>query len=239
MPTQKTMLYDDACPMCCWYTQAFVRHGLLESNGRRSFSEFTESELAESIDLDRSRDEIPLLDTEGGQTLYGIDSLAYLLGQRWPIIPRLLRVAPLHWTITRFYKLISYNRRVIAASRPGKNGINCTPHFNYFYRILYILLALAFSTYLIASFADTYLSFTGWVVALLFIMLLLSPSLYWRGKRGITYAGLMVTVLLMGGLLLAPGMLLPAAAPVFGLLALAVMIWELKRRVGLFILLTS
>lgn len=61
MKPQKTIIYDDNCPLCCWYTDAFVQTGLLQQDGRQSFTATQLTSLPQ-FDLDRSKDEIPLVD---------------------------------------------------------------------------------------------------------------------------------------------------------------------------------
>jgi hypothetical protein len=234
MTTQKAIIYDDSCPMCCWYTGEFVRLGFLKEEGRRSFSELSESEWMDNIDLDRSRDEIPLIDTAGGDTLYGIDSLSYLLGQRLPFIPKALSYRPLRWFFSRLYKFISYNRREIAASPPSKEGIDCTPHFNLFYRLLYLFFSLSVGAMLIGKFTMMYLPGTAIYLVPGVVILLLLPALGWSLQKGVTYAGLMSTVILMMGLLLIPAFWWSALAPVLGGVALAIGGWQMWKRFTLF-----
>jgi predicted DCC family thiol-disulfide oxidoreductase YuxK len=104
MEPQKTIIYDDNCPLCCWYTDAFVQTGLLPQEGRQSFTATQLTSLPQ-FDLDRSKDEIPLIDNRGGATLYGIDSLVYLLGQRWPWIPKVAAWAPINWFLRKRHRI--------------------------------------------------------------------------------------------------------------------------------------
>lgn len=234
MATQKAIIYDDSCPMCRWYTGEFVRLGFLKEEGRCSFSELSKSEWMDNIDMDRSRDEIPLVDLKGGATLYGIDSLSYLLGQRLPFIPKVLSYRPIRWFFTRFYKLISYNRREIAASPPSTKGIDCTPHFNLFYRLLYIFLSISAAAILIEKFASTYLPATAIYYIIGMVLLVILPSLSWSLQKWTTYAALTTTVLLMMGLLLVPSFWCPPIAPFAGGIALIIGWWQMRKRYVLF-----
>ena len=225
MNTQKAIVYDDTCPMCRWYTKAFVNAGLLEEDGRVSFSELDDRELIQCMDLERSRDEIPLLDREGGPTLYGIDSLVYLLGDKLPIIPRLMKYRSVDWLVRRFYKLVSYNRRVIAPSRSEPGKIDCTPHFDYRYRMIYVFLATSFGLLVLTRF---------WVWSLLCWILLLLPALALRRERLVEYLGQYSTVVMLGGLLLLPSIWVPFLSTGLMILAGLVMLWQLFRRAGLF-----
>jgi predicted DCC family thiol-disulfide oxidoreductase YuxK len=77
----KIIIYDDVCPMCKAYTEGFVHLGWLPLENRVGFSEVPQT-ILDKIDSDRARHEIPLFDTETGETLYGKDALFYILGEQ-------------------------------------------------------------------------------------------------------------------------------------------------------------
>jgi predicted DCC family thiol-disulfide oxidoreductase YuxK len=77
----KAIIYDDTCPMCNIYTKAFVQYGFLKSENRLSFTKIDEN-IASKLDLHRSKHEIPLIDQDTGEVLYGVDSLVFLLSQK-------------------------------------------------------------------------------------------------------------------------------------------------------------
>ena len=110
----KILVYDDNCPLCTWYSGLFVKYGFLESGGRKAFSTL-DDKLLSLIDFNKSRNEIPLLDTSSNRVLYGIDALLEILDQKIPCIKTTGNVAPIKWFLKKFYKLISYNRKVIVA----------------------------------------------------------------------------------------------------------------------------
>ena len=112
----KTLIYDDACPLCVWYTGAFVKSGLLTTEGRKAFST-CDTELLNAIDLERGKNEIPLIDIENKQVLYGIDAMLEVLGEKFPVIKTIGNVKPVNWFLKRLYKFISYNRKVIVAKK--------------------------------------------------------------------------------------------------------------------------
>lgn len=141
----KILVYDDNCPLCTWYSGAFVKCGLLPTDGRKAFSTL-EATLVEKIDFDRSRNEIPLLDTENGKVLYGIDALLEILDQKIPWVKRAGNFRPVKWFLSRLYKFISYNRKVIVAKKCGTGYIDCAPDLNYFYRLLFMVLFFIFNS---------------------------------------------------------------------------------------------
>lgn len=141
----KLLIYDDHCPLCAWYSNLFVKYGLLKSEERKPFSKI-EDDIFYKIDFDKARDEIPYIDSSNGKVLYGIDALVAILSAKIPFIRSIAAIRPVNWMLRRLYKLISYNRKVIVAKKCGHGDIDCSPSFNYFYRILFMLLFLAFNS---------------------------------------------------------------------------------------------
>lgn len=142
---EKILIYDDTCPMCAGYTKLFVENGLIETNGRQSFSTVNKAILAQ-IDKDRCRNEIPLINTINNTVTYGIDAILEILGSRFPFIEIIGTIPPVNWFLKKLYNLISYNRRVITASYAINNNFDCTPDFNIKYRTLFLFLGFCFNT---------------------------------------------------------------------------------------------
>ncbi len=228
MATQKTILYDDNCPLCCWYTDAFVQTGLLTPQGRQSFTDVPLEDLESRLDLARSKDEIPLLDDYGGPTLYGIDSLLYLLGQRWAWMPKIARFAPINWFLRRLYKLISYNRRVIVAKETPAGAFDCSPQFNYFYRYVYILLTLLVGASGLLAYGLT--SGTLYLLGLIILFLLFPLLKIKEYPTRVNYLGVMFTPLIPMGMLLWLTAFFPLVSNVFVGLAILVTSWMWYRR---------
>lgn len=131
------MIYDDACPMCKGYTHAFKRLGWSE---RTAFSKLS-PELMDKLDLDRARHEIPLLDLDTGTVKYGLDSQVAVLAKGLPFFGPVLRNPALKVVLTPLYGLITYNRRVIAGTKPPASGYDCAPDFHLPWRLAYLTLA--------------------------------------------------------------------------------------------------
>jgi hypothetical protein len=152
----KILVYDDACPMCVWYTGAFVEGGLLPKKGRMPFSTLN-AEMLGKINWQRSKNEIPLLDTNTGQVIYGIDAMLEVLDQRFPIIKKIGNWKPINYFLKKLYKFISYNRKVIVARRSLPGTIDCTPDFNIPYRLLFMATFLIFNTLMLFPIHETLL----------------------------------------------------------------------------------
>jgi len=72
--TNQTLLYDDDCPLCKAYTSGFIATGMLDKNGRKSYSELTYEERS-FVYTHRACNEIALVDNNNKTVTYGIDSL--------------------------------------------------------------------------------------------------------------------------------------------------------------------
>ena len=157
MKNKKTLLYDDACPLCSWYTGAFVKTGLLDEQGRKAFSTVT-PELLQCIDPQRGVNEIPLIDHETKEVLYGIDALVVIIGQRCPIVRVLGKKNAVKWPLKKLYNFISYNRKVIVACKTAEGEVDCTPGFHLFYRFLFMGAFLCFNTLMLFPLYEQLLS---------------------------------------------------------------------------------
>lgn len=208
-----TILYDDECPLCTNYTRAFVATGMLDNDGRKSYTDAVGT--IGGVDWDRARNEIALVNHRDHTVAYGPDAIVAVLANRFPPFGLFTRVRPLRWLVSKLYFFISYNRKVVA---PGKvfEGINrCTPSMHYGYRWAYIVLTCLLAATVLTSYtrllvplvpASTFgreflicggqLVFQGIIVAML------------NRQRWIHYLGNMMTVSLLGALLLWPALLL-------------------------------
>jgi predicted DCC family thiol-disulfide oxidoreductase YuxK len=146
----KIIIYDDVCPMCKAYTEGFVNLGWLPMENRVGFSQVPQT-ILDQIDSDRARHEIPLFDTETGETLYGKDALFFILGEQMPVFKPLFKFPPFRFLIVCLYQIITYNRRIIAGSPTPKTGFDCAPDFHPFYRWLYIGVAALLSVLLLKN----------------------------------------------------------------------------------------
>src|SRR4030095_7402553 len=113
-----------------------------------------DDKLLTKIDFDKSRNEIPLLDTSTHQVVYGIDALLEILDQKIPFIKATGNFGPLKWVLKRIYKLVSFNRKVIVAKKCGPAAIDCSPDYNYLYRFIFMTVCLAFNTLMLYPFQN-------------------------------------------------------------------------------------
>ena len=189
------MIYDDVCPLCKAYTNGFVELGWLLPHHRVGFSNITE-DMKQRIDIDRARHEIPLYDIKTGETLYGKEALFFILGERFPILKPLFQFFIFRFFINILYQIITYNRRIIAGSKPPVSGFDCAPDFNLFYRFVYIFVALSISGVLqhkiIQSIGNELFIFYGFALLAAFFVLFIKGF-----EKQITYLGHLATVILI------------------------------------------
>ncbi len=244
------LIYDDKCPLCKAYTKAFVKFNMLNGEGRVSFSELDQQKFIESVDWDKARNEIPLIDEKENKVYYGVDALLKILGDKWTFFKWYGRQSALVFLAKKAYKFISYNRRVIIPGVYRECKYNSAPDFDLKYRIIYLLFTwlvtsltlTAYSSLLTefiggTSFGREFMICGGQIVFQMMLLLLTS-----KGKEAVMeYLGTMMTVSMIGSLLLLPVLLIGVLFPVipaffflgwFGLVV-CVMLYDHIRRVKL------
>lgn len=153
------LIYDDNCPLCSAYTTAFVKGGLLQKEGRISFSEVNMQRF--SIDWNKAKHEIPLINLQTGEVSYGVEALVNILSKKWRWIKPLFEVKMVNLFFKWLYKLISYNRKIIAASKHANaTSFDCTPDYSFFWRLILIIITYSVSAYIfdkaIVQLCNTY-----------------------------------------------------------------------------------
>lgn len=210
----QTLLYDEDCPLCNLYTTGFVKSGMLDENGRKSYCQLS-AEEQNFVDLKRAPNEIALVDNKTQTVIYGIDSLIKVVGFSFPLIEKIAIVKPIHFILKKMYSFVSFNRKVII---PGnvkeENKLQCTPDFNYKYRFLFIGFALTLTSFILFGYSnlipslpksniirEIILAFGQIVFQILFLF-------KFNKQAVINYAGNLMTVSLFGSLILSPVLIL-------------------------------
>lgn len=242
--TDKTLIYDEDCPLCRAYTTGFVKAGMLDAHGKKPYSQI---QACDYIDRKRAANEIALVDTVNKKTIYGIDSLLTVLGASFPWIEKTGRFAPVHFGLKKCYSFISYNRKAIMPNpKSAAARTECIPDFNLRYRIAYLVFASCITA--IALHAYSALLPGLKTLGLATELVLATAQIFFQAlfiykygfKTIVDYAGNLMTVSLFGALLLAPVLVAAAFVPIpqsaalcyFALVA-AIMFAEHWRRVDL------
>jgi len=136
---KKLIVYDGSCPMCRLYTKGMVEADRSGGLSRISNDQLMQESIVNRLDTQRARHEIPLVDLEGGETLYGIDTWAYAFGHRNERVEKLLAIGWFRTMLNQLYAFISYNRRIIITSAPGRwQLLDLQPEFRAGYRLAFI-----------------------------------------------------------------------------------------------------
>jgi hypothetical protein len=188
----KIIIYDDVCPLCKAYTDGFVHIGWLLPEHRIGFSKAPQN-ILDSIDINRARHEIPLYDTESGETLYGKEALFFIFGEAFPLLKPLFRFGLFRALIFGLYQIITYNRRIIAGSKTPQTGFDCAPDFNAYYRWLYIGIMTFFSCIMFYNNIQVIdIESITWIS--LFLVGILRGLFFTNFKTKTTYFGHLATV---------------------------------------------
>ncbi|RVU91600.1 hypothetical protein EH230_12195 [Flavobacterium columnare] len=241
----QTLLYDEDCPLCKAYTTTFIKIGMLDTNGRKSYCSINLEEKS-YVDIVRASNEIALIDNHNKTVIYGIDSLLKVIGNSFPIIQKIGNFKPIHCFLKKLYSFISYNRKVILPGNPKSKKVNCEPSFNLAYRIGYLLFSILITGFVLTKFSTLipYIKqsshFREIAIALgqlLFQMVFLHKDTL---KKQMDYYGNLITVSLIGSILLSPMLVLNALTSLsFPIVAIwfftvvLIMFFEHKRRVQL------
>jgi predicted DCC family thiol-disulfide oxidoreductase YuxK len=206
----QTLLYDEDCPLCSLYTTGFVKSGMLDQNGRKSYCELSDEEQ-NFVDLKRATNEIALVDNKTKTVIYGIDSLIKVVGFSFPLIEKVSTIKPIHFILKKIYSFVSYNRKVIIPENLKKeNKLQCTPDFNYKYRFLFIGFALTITTFILFRYSNLIFNFPKSNITreliLAFGQIVFQGLFLFKFDKEtiINYTGNLMTVSLMGSLILMP-----------------------------------
>ena len=210
----QTLLYDEDCPLCQAYTGAFIKTGMLDSNGRKPFGELSENEM-QFVNAKKAANEIALIDRKSKTVTYGIDSLLKVIGNSFPWVEKTGNYPPVKCLLQKLYSFVSYNRKVIIPSAKTNNQtLKCIPDFNFKYRFAYLFFAILITALVLFEFSK--------IIAVLpkgnlgREILLTSGQLFFQAvflkqysrKTIVNYAGNVMTVSLAGSLLLLPVIIL-------------------------------
>ncbi|OJJ22589.1 hypothetical protein BKI52_07880 [marine bacterium AO1-C] len=236
---QKQIIYDDTCPMCQWYTGAFVKYGFLSEQNRVSFTELDSQQLdSYQLDTNTARHEIPLVDLAGNQPIYGLDSLVYILQSRWSWIGTVMQIKPIKWFFKKLYTLVSYNRRVMAPTTRKATGFDCAPDFNMRYRMFFICMAWIVSGLISFHFTEQLWGNAGiyWFLSICSVWFVhYTFALKLTTQHRVEFWGQLATIKLIGTLVLLPSLWIASREFMFfnlGIATLLMLNQYLRRIVG-------
>ncbi len=215
MLTNHRLLIDQDCPLCRFYSKAFVRLAWTDADCAIPYQS-EEAMQFKTINQERARNEIALLDLETGKTTYGVSSLIKILAHDKKWLQYLLHFPPVYFLLSILYKFISYNRKVIAPYACQTSSRSCNPDFNLSYRWAYIIFVALATALIVNNFTSFLFPHFGWPHNLTTEMIICFGQVTWQSiaayfitnRNKVTYLGNMSTVSMLGALLLLPVILL-------------------------------
>ncbi|MEQ7801301.1 DCC1-like thiol-disulfide oxidoreductase family protein [Pedobacter sp. ASV1-7] len=206
------ILFDEECPMCSMYTNAFVSTGLLDQDGRSSYQELP-AQVCPNVDRQRAANEIALINQETGEVTYGIESLFKIFAMIVPFLGPLFKFKPFIWVMSKMYGFIAYNRRVIVPPLKGED-FKYQPTFKLHYRIIYLIFTWFITAWILSAYTSLiagtlpaghayreYFVCGGQIFFQGGIVFLVNEKKVWA------YLGNMMTISFGGALLLLPGLI--------------------------------
>ena len=199
------LLYDKDCPLCANYTKFFVRYHFLSAESRLSFQDMNFENT--TIDEDLARNKIALYDTETKETLYGIDAIGKVIGNKYNIVNTLLKIKPIYWILTQLYNFISFNRKIFIPVS-CKNLTSCNPSKNWFWRSFLILMSIIlfqsiYPNYLEKYFEGNYINDFYFTETLLFLVLIIYQGTFCsilKERNAYDYLGHLCMIVAMNAL---------------------------------------
>lgn len=137
----RVLVYDGDCSLCRRFSRIADRRWLVGAAERRPYDAF-EGEIATRLEAAGIRNELAVLDETTGELRSGYDGMVWLLrGGRLPWLASVLAFGPVRWFLGHDYRLIAYNRRLLAP--PARRiACACDPDLHRGYRVAFLAVAL-------------------------------------------------------------------------------------------------
>jgi hypothetical protein len=215
----KLIIYDSNCKVCSSLRDVVLKFTAIPENKIKAFKELP-PDLSAHVDAEQFRNVMALIDTAGGNTIYGAQGIAYIFSCEYRLIDFLLRFKPIFRLFNFIYKIQAYNRYIIATPK-SKFKCDCFPDRVLKYRISYILMTVLISMVLTAIFGVSLrnlftdssareaakqmllITGSGWVLQILLATILLKDT-------ALDYIGHLGSIMVAGLLILVPWMVLYA-----------------------------
>ena len=212
----KLIIYDSNCKVCSALRDVVLKFTSIPETKVKAYNDLT-ADLARHVDPAKFKNVMALIDTSGGQTMYGAEGVSYVFSSQYRVADFLLSFRPVFKVFNFLYKTQAYNRYIIATPKSNVK-CDCFPDRVVRYRVSYIVITLLISILLTALFGISLRGFfsgmsapdaaiqmllmagTGWVFQILMAIVAL------RGKA-LEYIGHLGTIMVIGLLIVVPSML--------------------------------
>ena len=126
---------------------------MLSQSGRVAFEQLDINDQCR-LNLQRARHEIPMIDRQTGEIIYGLDALIIVFANAYPVLKPFITLGWFKSIFRPVYSFISYNRRVLAGGPlEDLNAFSFAPDFNLPWRLVLIAAGFAYTAICICVFA--------------------------------------------------------------------------------------
>jgi hypothetical protein len=217
--TNKLIIYDSNCKVCSSLRDVVLKFTSIPEAKIKAYKDLNE-DLSKHVDPNEFKNVMALIDTTGGQTIYGAEGVAYIFSSQYKLVNFLFRFKPFFALFNFIYKTQAYNRYIIATPKSNFK-CDCFPDRVVKYRVSYILMTLLISVLLTTAFGISLknlftnisikeaaiqmllMAGTGWVLQILLAIVMLRD-------KALDYIGHLGSIMVVGLLILVPPMLFSA-----------------------------
>lgn len=140
----RLIVYDGNCALCSGLTVRAVRYGIIDESDCATYHTLP-AHYSKTIDPNHFRNEMALIERNGGHTLYGIDGLTYVFSARYSSLRPILTSSFMQIILKAMYSVVAPNRYVISTPPARPRSCACAPEVSIAVRLRYILPAHLFA----------------------------------------------------------------------------------------------
>ena len=148
----KLVVYDSACPLCAGLRTQALRWNIISEEDCVSYAGLP-AQYSAAVDPERFRNEMALVDRNGGRTLYGSEGLASVFSVRYPLLEPLFAMPSFRSLFRALYGVVAPNRYVLSTPRVDTAACACLAAGSRRDRLRYIGPGLLFSLAMTVLFA--------------------------------------------------------------------------------------
>lgn len=204
----KSVIYDGACTLCIRSKNSLIRLGFVKKENAWAYQEMPDTHIHQ-VDYERFRNEMALIDLNGGDTLYGPEAISYLLSEKIGLLKSILSIPVFYQIFAFIYRIVSYNRTAIIAPNTKKiRCASCEPDTPDRFRWLWISFALGFSllfSLTLGLFKFSSLDDANFYIGTMGILGLSFWLIKWQKENYLELAAHAASLILYGSILLSLG----------------------------------
>ena len=222
--SSKLIIYDSNCKVCSSLRDVALSYTSIPGEKVKAYKDL-DADLSGHVDPEKFRNVMALIDTAGGQTIYGAEGVAYIFSSQYKVADFLLSFRPVFRIFNFLYKTQAYNRYIIATPKSNFK-CDCFPDRVIKYRVSYIVITLLISVLLTALFGASLknvaedlsataaaiqmllMAGTGWVLQIMLAAFTLR-------EKALDYVGHLGSIMVAGLLILVPSMIFFALTGLF------------------------